>query len=77
MRPDCYIFIFIILTYGSTSIHHSFLTLQMAPKKKPQPLALSLQLIEQERITALIATTVPPPSSPTIPFCICLIVLVL
>ncbi len=58
----------------------------MAPKKKPQPLALSLQQIELERVAILTRThariaaliaTVPPSASPTIPFCICLFILVL
>ncbi len=71
-------------TYSLTL--YVFLPSGMQRKPKPQPLALSLQQIENERvdtlnrtharIAALIAS-VPPASSPSIPMGICLLVLVL
>ena len=48
MRPAYYLFFFVSITYAS--LHPSFLTPQMAPKKKPPPLARSLKLIAEERV---------------------------
>jgi hypothetical protein len=47
IRPDYVTFIFVFVTY--TCLIHSLITPQMAPKKRPPPLARSLKLIEQER----------------------------
>jgi hypothetical protein len=71
-------------TYSLTL--YVFLPSGMQRKHKPQPLALSLQLIEQERVDTLNRThaqiaeliaSVPPALSPTIPMGVCLLVLAL
>ena len=49
MHPD-YVIFFIIIFVTYACLNQSFLTPQMAPKKRPPPLGRSLKLIEEEHV---------------------------